>query len=167
MDGIAALVRRIAEMERRISRMMLQGTVTDVDAAKHRVRLQIGGTDEKPHKSPWIAYGQIAGALKVHSVPSQGQQMLVIAPDGVPEAGLAIPLTWSDANPSPSDKPDEHVMTFGQVKVTIKGAEIKAEVGGASFTMTPAEIKSQLGGSSNTITSDKIADKADQIHHNE
>jgi phage baseplate assembly protein V len=129
MSAFNELVVRVAELERRMSRTKLRGAVTDVDAQKHRIRVRIGGTDDEPMKSPWIPYAQIAGALKLHSVPSVGQQMDVYAPDGVPEQALAIPMTWSDENPSPSQNKDEHVLTFGSVRITLTADKLSAKVG--------------------------------------
>lgn len=166
MEGFGQLVLRIAELERRLSRMMLHGTVTDVDPQKHRIRVRVGGSDEQPQKSAWIAYAQIAGALKLHSMPSVGQQMMVLMPDAVPEQSCAIPLIWSDQNPSPSNDKDEHVMVFGQVKVTVKTDLVEIRVGDAVITLKPDQIEEKVSGAVRTITSSQIRDAADRVDHN-
>jgi phage baseplate assembly protein V len=139
-EQYAGLLRDVADLKRRLDTTVRHGTVTDVDAKKQRVRLSIGGTEDKPHKSPWVPYGQIAGALKVHTPPSVGQQMTLFAPTGDFRQSVALPFTWSDDNKSPSDKPDEHVLTFENVTVTIKKDSLKVTVGDASIEITKDSI---------------------------
>lgn len=141
MKVIADLVKQVADLQRRVSGMVRHGTVAEVDAKKGTVRLRIGGTDEKPFLSPAVSYAQIGGALKVHTPPSVGQQMTIIGAGGDWRQGIALPMTWSDQNKSPSEKGDEHVLTFGDVSVTIKGSSLKVAVGGTSFEIAGGGIK--------------------------
>ena len=138
MRELVEIVRRVAELERRVASMVRHGTVEAVDTSngKHVVRLRLGGSDDQPFMSPWVPYGQIAGAMKVHSPPSVGQEMTLISPGGDFRQAFAMPLSWSDENQSPSDKSDEHVLKFGSVTVTIKGDGVKIEVGGHSLELT-------------------------------
>ncbi|RWX72588.1 phage baseplate assembly protein V [Mesorhizobium sp. M2A.F.Ca.ET.039.01.1.1] len=148
MHPVAELAARVAELERRANNMMRHGTVAEVDPAKATVRLRIGGTDEKPFLSPPIPYGQIAGAMKVHTPPSVGQQMTLLSPTGDFRQAVAMPLTWSDQNASPSQAGDQHVLKFGSCTITIKGDEVHVEVpkvtlicGGSSFELTGGGLK--------------------------
>jgi len=125
---LADIFRRTAEIERRFDGMVKQGTVAEVDPKAGTVRIRYGGTDEKPFLSPPIPYAQTAGALKVHSPPSVGQQMTAISGSGDFRQGLAVPMTWSDANKSPSEKGDENVLTFGSATVELRGDEIVVKV---------------------------------------
>lgn len=112
----------LADVKGRMERTHRSGTVTDVDAKKQQIRVQIGEDDEgNPHKTPWIPYSQFAGSHSVHMVPSVGQQMHVISPDGEHEMAHAYPLTWSDQNKSPSDKAGDVVSNTGGVKMTDSG----------------------------------------------
>lgn len=130
MREIVELALRVAELERRVSNQFRHGPVAQVDAEKHRVRLEIGTTaDGKPFLGPWVPYAQVAGALKVHTPPSVGQNMTMLCPNGDFRQAVAMPFTWSDANESPSTKGDEHVLTFGSVRITIKDKSIKVEAG--------------------------------------
>ena len=89
------------------------GKITDVDAKKQQYRQEVGvDGDGKAVKSPWIPYGQHAGLFKSHNPPSVGQQMIMLSPDGDFNQAMGLPMTWSDNNKSPGDKPDEHVTTF-------------------------------------------------------
>lgn len=112
---------------------VIDGRVTDRDPKKHRIRIEIGLDDEgESVKSPWIPYSQIAGARKVHSVPSIGQQMRIICPNGDPCQALAVPLTWWNDNPSPSEDGDEDIDLRGKTRRTQRDAVIKTEVDGVT-----------------------------------
>jgi phage baseplate assembly protein gpV len=116
---------------------VIDGRVTDRDPKKHRIRIEIGLDDEgESVKSPWIPYSQIAGARKVHSVPSIGQQMRIVCPNGDPCQALAVPLTWWNDNPSPSEDGDEDIDLRGKTRRTQRDADIKTEVDGVTEQRT-------------------------------
>lgn len=139
-DMLAALFRRVNDVERRLDNSARHGVVSDVDAAKHLVRLKIGGTDDDPQKSPWIPYGQIAGAMKVHSVPSVGQNMTAFSPTGDHRQAIALPFTWNNDNPSPSQNADEHVITFGNLKIVAKADSLSIAVGSSEIAFDESSI---------------------------
>ena len=130
------LAARIAELERRVSGMMRHGTVEKVDAAKARVRIKFGEGPDGPFLSPWVPYAQLAGGLKVHTPPTKGQQFTMMSPGGDWRQAVAVPMTWSDQNPSPSEAGDENVLTFGSVHMTLKSDGVAIEVGGVSFRIS-------------------------------
>lgn len=135
---------RLAELERRVDGMMLRGTVGKVDAANHKVRLKIGTrADGSPLLGPWISYAQIAGALKIHSTPSEDQQMVAFSPSGDRRQAIAFPYGWSNQNPAPSTNADHHLMTFGSMKFDLKKEEMvtdgKIFVGGAGVPKVMTE----------------------------
>ena len=74
--------------------------------------------------------------------------MTYFAPGSDPRQAVALPMTWSDQNKSPSDKGDENVLTFGSARVELRGGEIVVEVprlfikcGGTTFELTGGGIK--------------------------
>lgn len=141
MREIAELAARIAELERRFSGVMRHGTVEEIDTARHRVRLNFGNDiDGSAFLSPWIPYAQIAGALKVHTPPSEGQQLTALSPNGDWQQAIALPMTWSDQNASPSTAGEEHVLTFGDVRLTIREQMLEARLGPVTFKVTPEGI---------------------------
>ena len=141
MREIAELAARIAELERRFSGMMRHGTVAEIDPTRHRVRLNFGNDiDGKPFLSPWVPYAQIAGALKVHTPPSKGQQFTALSPSGDWQQAIALPMTWSDQNAAPSTAVNEHVLTFGDVRLTIRDQLLEARVGAVTLKVTPAGV---------------------------
>lgn len=128
---LAALKRRIADLERRLENSYRHGPVTDVDAEKQLVRLAIGkGPDGTVQKSPWVPYGQFAGKLKVHTPPTVGQNMTVMSPSGSLEAAVALPFTWNDEHDSPSEAEDENVIVYGDIRFTITDGVLLIEAGG-------------------------------------
>jgi hypothetical protein len=140
MDGfehvVARLAGRMAELERRVENMQRHGTVAEVDAATSRVRLVIGGTEEEPMLSPWVRPAQMAGALKVHALPSVGQTMTLFSPGGEMAAGVAVPFTWSNDNAAPSESAAENVLTFGSVRVELTADGLKITAGGTVLDIT-------------------------------
>lgn len=140
---LLSLDAEIAEMKRRFENGERPGTVHEVDAAKRRCRLRIVGSDGEPFLTPWIPYVQHAGALKFHSPPSPGQQMMFVCPDGDFRQGRAEPYTWSNDNPSPSDRADEHVLTFGQAKQTIREGQMRQEVGSSRVKVAEGSVRAR------------------------
>lgn len=140
-EFLGELMRRIAELERRQDGTIKRGRVVEVDPKNARVRLRLNEeAAEEPFLSPWVPYAQIAGALKIHTPPSVDQQMTIFSETGDLQQGLAVPMTWSDKNAAPSEKGDEHVLTFGDVRVELVSGGLKITVGGVSVEITGAGV---------------------------
>lgn len=140
MREIVEIAGRLAELERRVTQMIRGGTVAQVDAAKGLVRLKIGSGVNGDLLSPWIGYGQMGGALKIHSAPSVGQQMAMFSPSGGMEQAIALPMGFSDANPSPSGAGDQSVLTFGAATITLAGDGLTIAVGGVTMVIGAAGV---------------------------
>ncbi|UYZ08558.1 phage baseplate assembly protein V [Agrobacterium salinitolerans] len=143
MKEIAEIINRMNGFEKRLSSMVRHGPVAEVNPAEGWVRLNLGEGEKGPLLSPKIPYAQMAGALKVHAPPSEGQQMTYFAPSGDPRQAVALPMTWSDANPSPSASGEENVLTFGSVTIAIKGDRVRITVGATWFEISTGGIKAQ------------------------
>ncbi len=138
LPELVELASRVADIERRLSGAVRHGRVAKVDTKKQRMRLDLGpahGTDGR-FLSPWVPYAQMAGALKVYTPPAEGQQYTLMSPSGDFRQAVALPLTWSDSNPSPSDDPDENVITYGNVRMTLRDDLVQIQVGGVTFKIT-------------------------------
>ena len=145
---LQSIFARLSEIERRISMIGRQGEVAEVDPAKASIRLKIGkGPDGQDVLSPWLPYAQIAGALKIHAPPSVGQQMFLVPQGGDINQSVAIPLSWSNAQPSPDTTTIKNVMTFGQVRIEVEGEKIFAKVGTAEFEHQPGMFRGRIGSS--------------------
>jgi phage baseplate assembly protein gpV len=163
---LVELASRVADLERRFSGVFRHGTVEEVDPAKQIVRVKFGeDKDGKPFLSPWVPYAQIAGALKVHTPPTKGQQMSTMSPTGDWMQAVALPMHWSDQNQSPSQNGDENVLTYGNVRATIKDDLVRVVVGGCTLEVTSAHVKIEIGGVTHTIDSGGLTTDGGRIEH--
>lgn len=145
IEAVSQLTMRIGALEARADNMIRHGKVTDVDTKKQLARIEIGERDGTPLKSAWVPYAQIAGDYKSHRPPTKGQQMTLFAPNGEVRQAVLLPFTWSDQNKSPSDKEDEHVTTFGKLKIIEKKDSIVLSVGDTEFEITTDSINLTAG----------------------
>lgn len=137
MREIAAILARVAELERKVAGSQRHGVVHEVDPAAGTVRLRLGeGTDGQPFLSPPIPYAQTMGALKAHIPPSVGQQMTMMAPGGDWRQAVALGMSASNANPSPSGAGDQNVITFGAATITLTGSGLTIAVGGVTLAIS-------------------------------
>lgn len=138
---ISEIATRLAEVERRLAGVVRHGPIAEVDPSAGTVRLDLGpSTDGGRQLSPPIPYAQTAGALKAHIPPTVGQQMTMISPSGDWRQAVAMPMTWSDHNSSPSAKGDENLVTFGGVEISLRADAIEVKVGGVSFAISDAGV---------------------------
>ena len=138
LQHVVELTLEVSEIKRRLANQVRPGSVTDVDATKQLVRLDLGkDPDGKPFKSDWIPYAQIAGGKKLHLVPSVGQNMMAFSPSGDIAQAVAVPFTWSDQNPSPSTREDQVVFTFEDVRIEIERGLLRLKVGASEFELKP------------------------------
>ena len=166
MRELAELVARVAELERRVAGTMRHGRVAEVNASEAWVRLDFGpATGGGRFLSPKIPYAQIAGALKVHTPPSEGQQMTMISPSGDWSQAVAVPMTWSNANESPSDQESEHVLTYGDWRITLKEQSLKFECGDLTLEKTNSGMSLAVGGTTWSFTSAGLTQTGGQIDH--
>lgn len=140
---LVELAARIAELERRFSGMMRHGTVAEIDSKTQRIRLDFGsahGTEGR-FLSPWIPYAQFSGALRVHTPPTVGQQLTAMSPNGDFQQAIAVPLTHSSGNPSPSTAVDQNVVRFGDVTLTLAEDSLEVAVGGVRFKVDGTNVE--------------------------
>lgn len=140
MRALAEVLARLAELERKMAGSARHGVVHEVDPAAGTVRLKIGEGPDGPFLSPAIPYAQTMGALKAHVPPSVGQNMTLMAPGGDWRQAVAIGLSASNANASPSGAGDQNVITFGAATVTLAGDALTLAVGGSSITITAGGV---------------------------
>lgn len=140
-DIIESYGQRLAEMERKLSGMIRQGPVAQVDAARQRVRLEIGQGDDGPVLGPWVPYAQQGGALAVHTPPTARQNMMMVSPSGDPQQAVALPYTFSDQHKSPSQSPSENVLTYAGATFKLDASGLSISKGGVTVTITAAGLE--------------------------
>lgn len=148
VEQVAALSRRIAELERRVEGAVRKGKVMEVDEAKGLARIEVGrDSDGTPQAGPWVRYSQVAGALKIHTPPTVGQTMMQVAPGGEFEQAALFPLGFSDSNESPG-RDENPVITFGALRLHLDGQtltvtipKLAIQAGGSTFNLTDEGLK--------------------------
>ncbi len=165
---LVEIAARVAELERRVAGVMRHGVVAEVDPEKQRVRLDFGPSHggEGKFLSPWVPYAQFSGALKVHTPPTVGQQLTAMSPTGDFRQAVAIPLTHSDQNPSPSGAGDQNVVTYGNVTMTVANDLVQVKVGGLTFELTGAKAEITVGGVAFKVSGSGVDITGGMVKHN-
>lgn len=91
-----------SETDRRLSGMLMFGTVEAVDHANARVRVRAG-----EWISDWLPWNSLAaGEVRHWRPPSIGEQAMILSPSGRPEQAGVIPgfYTTQHSAPSSDDK---------------------------------------------------------------
>ena len=104
-------------------------------------------------------------ANRFHTPPSKGQQFTALSPNGDWQQAVALPMTWSDQNQSPSSNGDENVLTYGNVTATIKDGLCEVVVGAASLKLTSAAVTIKVGGVNVEITDSGVAITGGKVTH--
>lgn len=98
----------LIELSRRLENIIRIGTITEVDHAAARCRVQLGGIE-----SNWLAWSaQRAGNTQTWSPPTVGEQVLVFSPSGEPANGIVMTGIYQAAHNAPSQNPDNHVAHY-------------------------------------------------------
>jgi len=164
-EAQARLLMRVAELERKADTTFRHGKVTDVDTKKQLARIEIGERDGKPLKSAWVPYAQLAGEFKAHRPPTVGQQMTMMAPNGEIRQAVLLPFTWSNQNPSPSEKPDEHVTTYGKLKIVEKKDSFTVSLDDkVSLVLTSSTATLKVGSSEVEVKDGHVNIVSDKVH---
>ncbi|MFK3888494.1 phage baseplate assembly protein V [Sphingomonas sp. NPDC079357] len=111
---------------RRLAGNLIQlGTIDHVDLAAATCRVRVGAIETGD--LPWLA--PRAGATRVWSAPTVGEQCVLLCPEGDMEGGIVLPGLFSDANPAPASTAPE-LIRFGD------GAELSYDAAGAGLKLT-------------------------------
>lgn len=164
-NPLLSLLMDVADIKRRLAMMGRHGPVAEVNTSEGWVRLDLGEGDDGPLLSPKIPYAQMAGGLKVHAPPSVGQNMTLFAPTGDTRQAVALPMTWSDENPTPGSGPDP-VLTYGEVKATIEPGEIVIEIGGLTLSVSSSAFRVSVGGVEYSVSGAGVASTGGGVGHN-
>jgi len=148
IDPIALIFKHKEEMDRRMRRMIWQGTVTHVDHKLGLIRVDDGmgtedegggggggggggsgggGGQQNKNLTDWVPWCEHAGAIKTRSMPSVGQTVTMFCPSGEPGQGFAMHGTYNAKNKMPKAENGEHVTINGTSKkmTTKRGPEYK------------------------------------------
>lgn len=116
------------ELQRQLGDVARWGVVDSVDRAAARCVVRLGDLLSPP--LPWAALR--AGAVKVWSPLSVGEQVMVVCPGGQISAGLVIAGVFQDAFAAPDDQ-DRFLIEFddgARVIYDPNSSELRLEVAG-------------------------------------
>ena len=88
-----------SETDRRLSGLLIAGTIEAIDYSAARVRVRSG--DWVSAWLPWKA--DAAGEVRHWRPPSIGEQVMILSPSGQPEQGMAFPGFYSDRHGQGND----------------------------------------------------------------
>ncbi|MDG4854587.1 MULTISPECIES: phage baseplate assembly protein V [unclassified Mesorhizobium] len=149
---ILGLQADIAALKRMVAGNLRFGTVKKVDHDAKRVQLLLSEANGREFLSPWRPWGEIAGNEKSWRPPTQGQQMMLVAPHGDMRQGIALPMTFSDQNPAPSSDSRTRILsTFG-------GATVLFDAGGERAELSASRVDLGAAGGK------RIARVGDRVH---
>ncbi len=103
-----------------ISSLLRFGTVVELDLAGARCRVAYGDPDsaDGDAETDWIGWiAPRAGDMRVWSPPSEGEQVLLLCPDGQLSAAVALPGLWRDIFPPPAAAPADLIQWDDGAKV--------------------------------------------------
>lgn len=118
------------DLENMAGDLLRLGRIASVDLANHSCTVETGDITTGP--LPWFT--PRAGALRIWSPPTVGEQCLLLSAEGDTENGLVLLGLYSDAFPAPSDQDGLFLLEFddgtrisydrdaGELDVTLAGA---------------------------------------------
>lgn len=101
-------MQRPEDIEQMAGEVVQIGIIASVDPAAATCRVTLG--DLTTGDLPWLAPN--AGRLRAWSPPSEGEQVVLFAPEGDLANGVVLTGLYSDANPAPSQDPDVVLLEF-------------------------------------------------------
>lgn len=142
-----ASMNNAAELLRLIQNLIRIGTIAEVDHAAARVRVKSG--DLLTGWMPWA--DTRAGTTRTWSPPTLGEQVLVFAPGGDTENGVALTALYQSAHPAPSKSadvfhavmPDSATFEYNHT-----AHRMTAQTGPSSIIMDRQKIRLASNGSS-------------------
>jgi len=98
----------VTELIRRLEQLVRYGTIAELDLGQARCRVSSG--ELLSNWVPWITLR--AGTTLTWNPPTVGEQCLLLAPGGRPEAAVALLGIYSDANAAPSSSAALHAVHY-------------------------------------------------------
>ncbi len=165
---IARLHRKHARVDRQLGLIDLTGKVKpgSQDMDKRTVVLVLGTGSQGDVESPPLRFQATgAGALKMHAVPADNEQMTMHSPSGVIGTGsLAHWGTYDQDHQPPSQSKDEAVLQFGtQAQITFGQQSIRLSFGTDSYVDVAAKTILVRVPDDGTVKLGKTADQGETI----
>ena len=173
-DPLEDLLYRIADLERRVNRMLTLGVVSEVDLDAARCRVRYGpkdGPEAVTAPIPWVTW-RAAGEDASWWAPQEGEQVLLLAIGGELEGAVALPAIFSNALPAPSAEAREARWVVGNSNLVLAPALASllgdavdlGEAGGLGVARIGDEVEVRVtGGSSAGVHTGRITEGSDRV----
>ena len=141
----------LAELSRKVENMIRIGTISEVDHAARRVRVQSGSL-----LTDWLKWrvGR-AGETRTWCPPTIGEQVMILSPSGELANGIVTPAIYSDAYDAPSSDASMHVIAFPDgAQITYNHTSGALAVSGIKTAIVRAEESVTVDCPQTTATGD-------------
>lgn len=99
---------RTQDLERRLSQMLVIGTIQQADYPNARCRVSAGGI-----LTGWIKWFTTRASNDCSWwAPEVGEQVMVLSPGGDMTQGVALPAIYQSAHPAPGDRPTQRITDY-------------------------------------------------------
>ncbi|MFD2177748.1 phage baseplate assembly protein V [Veronia pacifica] len=102
------ILQRLAELERRLSNLIMTGVIVDTDYPLGKVKVAAGLLTTG--WVPWLTHR--AGTDTDYWAPEVGEQVMLLSPCGEPELGVVLPALYQDAFPATDHHADVRRVLF-------------------------------------------------------
>ena len=138
----------VADLRRRLDRLLRTGVVAEVDLPRARVRVRYSSAPAEAVTGwlPWLTAR--AGADRAWWAPSPGEGVLILAPSGELAAAVVLPALYQAAHPAPAREPARHVVVYGS------GARVEHDGEAKTFTVTTAAGNAVTIGDDGSLRAD-------------
>lgn len=147
-DELRRARKELAQVNRRIALMDVEGKVAERDPKKWMVRVELdAGGDGKKVLSDWHKVQSVsAGKLKISALPNVGEPVRLRSPSGVIGPGSLVTFgPFDDEAKKPDQEADEAVIEHGKSRISVKDGEIQITVGGSEGFKVSGDGLQMLG----------------------
>jgi len=121
--------RVVSDLSQRLNRMVIVGTVEELDGAAALVKVRFG----PEAVSDWLPIVQLGSKdVSIWAPPMRGTQVIVLSPGGDTTKGLVMPGPYSGN--APDNRADAVRITMPGCDIDISGGEAKVTVATARFS---------------------------------
>lgn len=145
MDGLAGILFRLAELERKLRSLVRLGRIEALDEATARVTVRTG--ELVTDWVPWLT--QRAGADRSTWMPEPGEQVLLVAPEGDVARAVALPSIYQNSAGATSTDRDATRIIYADgtmVEYDRTQHRLFADVKGSAKILTTKHLDAEVGG---------------------
>ena len=138
--SIANLLTRVAELERRLSVMMVPATVHERDHKKG-VRFKIADGEDGPVLSSWVRPPDMNKGVRSSHLPRVGSQAMLLTPPGG-RTLTYLPMGHHEGSPDPAGSADETVLyDDGGSRISVNSGVVTIKSGASSISVADGKIE--------------------------